>query len=143
MMLIDTNVFLELLLGQRRAEDCRRYLEVVSEGKLEAVVTRYSLHAVESILCRPELISEFIAAADRSAGLHVFETGNADELGVALLMNGTGLDFDDALQYYVAKRTGAEAIVSFDKHFDKTDLPRIEPAEALEFLKPANRKKKS
>jgi predicted nucleic acid-binding protein len=41
------------------------------------------------------------------------------------------LDFDDALQYYVAKRLGAEAIVSYDRHFDKLDVPRIEPSTLI------------
>lgn len=41
------------------------------------------------------------------------------------------MDFDDALQYYAAKRLGVEAIVSYDKHFDKLDVPRTEPFHIL------------
>jgi len=48
-----------------------------------------------------------------------------------MLTKRESLDFDDALQYYVAKRLGAEAIVSFDRHFDKLDVPRIEPSSLL------------
>gem|GEM_PF-3999083 len=32
---------------------------------------------------------------------------------------------------YAATKAGVEAIMSFDRHFDKTDLPRVEPADAL------------
>jgi len=37
-------------------------------------------------------------------------------------------DFDDALQYYVAKKLGAEMMVNFGRHFDGLDIPRIEPS---------------
>jgi predicted nucleic acid-binding protein len=47
------------------------------------------------------------------------------------LMKDLGRDFDDALQYYVAKKLGANAIISFDKHFDGLDVPRLEPKDAI------------
>ena len=48
-----------------------------------------------------------------------------------MLTKARSPDFDDALQYYVAKTLGAEAIVSYDRHFDKLDVPRIEPSELI------------
>ena len=50
MILLDTNIFLELFLKQDRAAQCERLLDYISEGELEAVVTRFSVHAVEEIL---------------------------------------------------------------------------------------------
>ncbi len=38
-MLVDTNIFLEQLLGGRRATECEEFLESVSSGRSEAVVT--------------------------------------------------------------------------------------------------------
>ena len=46
-------------------------------------------------------------------------------------MEKIGLDFDDTLQYYVAKKLGVDALVSFDKHFDKVDIRRLEPRDLL------------
>ena len=37
------------------------------------------------------------------------------------------LDFDDAINYFICKSLKL-GIVSFDKHFDKTDIKRVEPA---------------
>ncbi|MCD6469816.1 PIN domain-containing protein [Candidatus Bathyarchaeota archaeon] len=48
-----------------------------------------------------------------------------------MLMDKIKLDFYDALQYYLAKKLGAEAIVSYDKHFDATDIRRKEPSDFL------------
>ena len=42
-----------------------------------------------------------------------------------------GLDFDDTLNYYIVKKYKLEGIVSFNKHFDKTDIRRLEPSEIL------------
>ncbi len=45
-------------------------------------------------------------------------------------MEQFGLDFDDAYQYTVAEREDI-SIVSFDKHFDRTDRGRITPEQLL------------
>ncbi|MGI0084843.1 MAG: type II toxin-antitoxin system VapC family toxin, partial [Nitrososphaerales archaeon] len=55
----------------------------------------------------------------------------SDEISTAILSQKIGRDFDDALQYFVAMKIGAEAIVSFDRHFDNLDIPRLEPSEVL------------
>lgn len=38
------------------------------------------------------------------------------------------LDFDDALHYYLCTRYNLK-IISYDKHFDKTPIKRIEPSD--------------
>lgn len=129
MILLDTNVFLELMLGQRKAKDCEALLDAVSRGKIEAVVTHFTVHAVEAVLGSGEPLLTFLRNVENSLGLTVFETGIAEEISAGMLTKAHSLDFDDALQYYVAKRLGAEAIVSYDKHFDKLDIPRVEPSK--------------
>lgn len=117
------------MLGQRRAADCEALLNAVSNGAVEAVVTHFSVHSVEAVLGSGEPLLKFLRNLESSVGLTVFETGVADEMSAAMLTERESLDFDDALQYYVAKRLGVEAIVSYDKHFDKLDVPRTEPSQ--------------
>jgi uncharacterized protein len=130
MILLDTNVFLELLLGQKRAGDCQALLEKVSRGGVEAVATHFSIHATEALIGEGVLLSRFIRNVESSEGLYVYDTDLAEESSASLLTGAESLDFDDALQYYVAKRLGVSAIVSYDRHFDGLDVPRIEPREA-------------
>jgi predicted nucleic acid-binding protein len=52
LILLDTGVFLELLLGQKKAPECEELLASISEGKTEAVVTHFTAHAVEAVLGR-------------------------------------------------------------------------------------------
>ncbi|MBI3841525.1 MAG: type II toxin-antitoxin system VapC family toxin [Thaumarchaeota archaeon] len=129
MILLDTNIFLELLLGQKRAGDCQDLLERVSKGEVEAVATHFSIHATEALIGKGQLLSKFIRNIESSEGLYLYDTDLTEESSAALLTRQEQLDFDDALQYYVAKRLGADAIVSFDKHFDGLDVPRIEPGD--------------
>lgn len=130
-VLVDTNIFLELFLDQERADDCEKFLSKVSDGEIEGVVTHFSVHAIEAILDNSEAIQGFLRNLQRSIGLEVYNTTLEDEMAASMLMDRIGLDFDDSLQYYVAKKLGVEAIVSFDKHFDIVDIPRKEPKDFL------------
>ncbi len=76
---------------------------------------------------RPGELTSFLRALDQTVGLYVFDTTLADEVSASILTGSTKLDFDDAVQYYAAKKLGAAAIVSFDRDFDNLDIPRLEP----------------
>lgn len=128
MILLDTNVFLEYLLDRKNADDCGRLLAKLSRGETEGVVTRFSIHTIETVYKSP-LLRGFLTNIDRSLGLTVRDTATAEEAEVALLSESIGRDFDDAMQYYAAKKSGAEKIVSFDRHFDGLDIPRVEPKD--------------
>ena len=45
------------------------------------------------------------------------------------------LTIEDAVQYVAASEVKAEAIISFDKHFEGLDIPRLEPQEAVRVRK--------
>jgi len=130
-LLVDTNIFLELFLGQERAEDCERFLEKTSSGELEATITRFTVHAIEATLNDSKLILTFLRNLQNSLGLNVYETSLEDEMAASMLMDEIKLDFDDSLQYYVAKKLGVNSIVSYDKHFDQVDIERKEPADFI------------
>jgi len=50
MHLIDTNIFLEILLGRRRKEECKRFLKRIQMGKETGVVTDFSIHSMIVIM---------------------------------------------------------------------------------------------
>ncbi len=106
-VLIDTNIFLELFLDQERSNDCEKFLSKVSEGEIEGVITHFSVHAIEVILDNSEAIQVFLRNLQRSIGLEVYSTTLEDEMAASMLMDHIGLDFDDSLQYYVAKKLGS------------------------------------
>lgn len=131
LILLDTNIFLELLLDQKRAAECENLLEHIATGDIEAAITHFAVHAVEAVLEDSKTLATFLANLEHSAGMVIYDTTLSDEMAAALISQKIDLDFDDALQYYVAKKLGAESIVSFDEHFDKLDIRRVEPRDLL------------
>jgi predicted nucleic acid-binding protein len=131
LILLDTNIFLELLMDRNKAGDCAALLEKVSTGEREAVVSHFSLHSVEAVIGEGDGLLDFLRNVENSIGLSVHDTDVSDEIAVSLLSKTLGRDFDDSLQYYLAKKLGVDCIVSFDRHFDGLDVKRSEPSELL------------
>src|SRR5271157_1846127 len=125
-MLLDANVFLELLLDRKHATECGALLKKLSRGESEGVVTRFALHSIEAVY-DSDLLGGFLASIDRSLGLYVHDTTTQEEADVAALAKKIGRDYDDAMQYFVAKKLNVETIVSYDRDFDGLDIPRSEP----------------
>ncbi len=131
MILLDTSIFLELLLDQKRATECESLLEQVSSGRMEAVVTHFTVHAIEAVFGGGKNVEAFLRNLEHSVGLYVYDTSLSEEIAISLISKRMNRDFDDAVQYYTAKKLGAEPIVSFDKHFDALDIDRVEPHDLL------------
>jgi predicted nucleic acid-binding protein len=109
LILVDTNVFLEVLLGRSRAGDCRELLDRLASGDIEGVVTHFSVHSIEAIIGKHgREVGSFLRTVDQTPGLYVYETSISDEVAASLLTETARMDFDDALQYYVAKKVGAK-----------------------------------
>ena len=132
--MVDTNIFLEVLLEGRKADECIGLLNGISGGDTQGIVTRFSVHAIEAQLGRKgeERLTAFLRGLDQTHGLTVHDTSTTDEVAISLLKGKIGRDFDDSLQYYVAKKLGVQSIVSFDRHFDGLDIPRREPKDVTE-----------
>ena len=134
---VDTSVFVELLLDQDRAEESESLLDAIAEGRVAAVVSHFTVHAIEAMLPSQQKLSAFLNDVQTSKGLTIYDTTISEEQSVSILSAKIGLDFDDSVQYYVAKRTSSSAIVSFDRHFDRCGIPRREPIHLLEELNEA------
>jgi predicted nucleic acid-binding protein len=134
LILVDTNIFLEVLLGRKKADECAQLLNRMSSGEVEGVVTRFSVHAIEAMLGdkSEEKLTAFLRGLEQTHRLTVHDTSTEDEVAVSLLKGKIGRDFDDSLQFYVAKKLGAQSIVSFDGDFDGLDIPRREPKDIVE-----------
>ncbi|MBI5787739.1 MAG: type II toxin-antitoxin system VapC family toxin [Candidatus Schekmanbacteria bacterium] len=136
MYLLDTNIFLELLLNQERADECEKLLQNLHNGKLKGYVSAFALHSIEVILEREgkqAALMAFLQDISESNNLKRFDTATFEEIEALKLAQKLKLDFDDAIQYYICKSFRLK-LVSFDKHFDNTDLKRIEPIEIINDL---------
>jgi len=128
MYLIDANIILELLYKRSRWKESYEFLNRIKAGEVRAYMLHFTLHGVSAILGKPELVSHFLSEILTWRGLTIVDLPVEEELMASELARKIGLDFDDGLQYYYAKKAGTQ-IVSFDKDFDKTDIRRVEPGE--------------
>ena len=98
--LIDTNIFLEVLLDQENRGNRVKFLRMVESGKIRAVMTSFSLHSIAIILERLKGIEhyqDFLEVFVNFEGLMVYYTTPQDEIEICKISRKKKLSFDDAL----------------------------------------------
>ncbi len=116
--LIDTNIFLEILLNQAKKEFCKSYL-TSKIGKI--VISDFSLHSIGVILFRNkrfELYNSFIA--DILPKIRLVSLPKDSYYKVQNFANQFNLDFDDSYQVAVAENFNL-TIATMDADFNKVD----------------------
>ena len=120
--LVDTNIFLEILLSQAASKKCQDFLD---QDTGAAWISDFSLHSIGVLFFRRERVELFRRfIADTLPELTILALSNAGYDQVIGARNKFGLDFDDAYQFCVAKENGL-AIATRDKDFErvKNELP--------------------
>jgi len=123
MLLVDTNVFLEILLKQDKKEDCKAFLDN-NIGNLN--ITDFSLHSIGVIMFKygkEEIFRRFVEDIIPNTKLLSLPMELYRE--VVNVKKILKLDFDDAYQYTIAKYYGLK-VVTMDKDFE-----RIKDVETL------------
>lgn len=129
--LLDTNIFLELLLEQGNSDSVRALL--TSKSPEELSISDLAFHSIGIILYQKNaahLFSDFIRDLFGDGGIAIISLGSEDMERLESVSTTFNLDFDDAYQYVIAEKFGL-VLVSFDTDFDRTDRKRIIPADIL------------
>ncbi len=116
MYLIDTNIFLEILLGQERKGICKDFLDTSTEG---LYISDFSLHSIGVILFKNDkknVFREFVN--DVIPRIEIITLPKEAYEGLADIKDNLGLDFDDTYQFNVAEEHDLK-IVTMDKDFEK------------------------
>jgi hypothetical protein len=126
-LLIDTNIFLEVLLEQDQAKKAQRLLSKANEH--DFFISDFSLHSIGLLLFRRDqqhVFGLFLNDMFLNAGVDTLALSAEEMEAVIQAAQQFNLDFDDAYQYAVAERY-ALTIVSLDADFDRTDRGRRSP----------------
>ena len=126
-LLIDTNIFLEVLLEQDKAEEAQQLLSKTEEH--EFFISDFSLHSIGLLLFRrhqQDVFGLFLADMLLNAGVSMVALVVEQMEAVIQTAQQFNLDFDDAYQYAVAEHY-ALTIVSLDADFDRTERGRRTP----------------
>ena len=129
--LLDTNIFLELLLDQKESESVRALLS--SKAPNDLSISDLAFHSIGIILYQKNaahLFSDFVRDLLGEGGIAIFALGSEDMERLEQVAATFSLDFDDAYQYVVAEKFGL-VLVSFDTDFNRTDRKRVIPSGIL------------
>lgn len=130
-LLIDTNIFLEVLLDQEKAHEARAFLSNTAAHEL--FITDYSLHSIGLILFRQgqhQAFRQFLQDMMLSNVLQMVSLSAGDMGNLIDKAQRFNLDFDDAYQYASVEKYGL-TLVSYDSDFDRTERGRKTPADGL------------
>ena len=129
--LVDTNLFIEVLLNQVNAGEARTFLEN-SKGH-ELFVSDFALHSIGLLLFRHkqhQVFRQFLQDVIGRVGIGLVSLSAPEMDAVVDGAAKFNLDFDDAYQHSLALRHGLK-IVTFDADFDRTTEGRLLPANVL------------
>jgi len=116
MYLIDTNIFLEILLSQKQKDICKEFLV----SNIEHIyISDFSLHSIGVILFRSNketVFDKFVRDIIQKIKILTLSEELYSDLGK--IKEEFGLDFDDAYQFKTAEEYGL-SIVTQDKDFEK------------------------
>lgn len=132
MYLLDTNIFIELLLEQEKAEDVRKFL--INHDPCELYITEFSFYSIGIILLKlkqKELLHKFIKDTFYNSEINLVRLKPPEIERVIIVAEQFNFDFDDAYQYVTAEKYRL-TLVSFDTDFDRTERGRKTPAEIIE-----------
>jgi predicted nucleic acid-binding protein len=132
MYLVDTNIWLELILEQDRAKEVREFFESLENHQVLSV-TELSIYSVGIILARlgkDEAFLDFISDSIVDTGVIRIILDLEDMDTVISIKKANNLDFDDAYIYAAAEKYDL-VIVSFDSDFDRTERGRKAPSEII------------
>ncbi|ACG57143.1 PilT protein domain protein [Hydrogenobaculum sp. Y04AAS1] len=134
MLLLDTNIILEIALEQEKAQECVNLLE--QYDKIDFFISDFSIHSIGVILKKRNKLEKFDKLIEdlRLVLKAILSLDHYYDLKRLInIMKVFDLDFDDAYQYRIAEKYKL-TIVSFDKDFDKTKLGRRTTTEILQTI---------
>ncbi|MBS1516173.1 MAG: PIN domain-containing protein [Bacteroidetes bacterium] len=116
MYLIDTNIFLEILLSQEKKENCKNFL---NENISNIGITDFSLHSIGVIASRNNLINIFETFInDVLPNVQIISLEKSSYAKLPQVIKMHNLDFDDAYQFLCAMENSLK-IVTMDKDFER------------------------
>jgi predicted nucleic acid-binding protein len=129
--LVDTNIWLELLLNQEKSEVVSEFLTIVPPTQL--FVSDFAIHSIGVILSRLkklDTLSMFLNDLFINGQIEQLSLEPLDLIDVANNIKRFNLDFDDSYQFTVAEKF-AMTLVTFDKDFKVVGLKKKTPQEII------------
>jgi len=136
-VLIDSNIFLEIELAESHANACKQFLRRVRDGSVKSAITDFHVDSIVIIMENYGKswrdIALFLASLLRYRGLMIYPLSLGTRIKSTFVMRDYGLDYDDALAVQALKELSTKVIISYDEDFDSVDwVKRCTPEELIQ-----------
>ena len=131
MYLVDTNIWLEILLEQKKSWEAKLFFERVETENIH--ITEFSVYSIGIILSKykkTDVLRNFLFDLIYESAIDVIRLKDDDHFKIIEAMENYSLDFDDAYQYVAAKKMNL-IMISFDSDFNKTPEKRVLPGQFI------------
>ena len=131
MYLVDTNIWLERLLGQAKSDEVGQFLDRIPSDQL--FITDFAFHSICVILTRLKrkaALTDFVQDVFIDGAVTLVSVKPLEIQSLVDTIDKYNLDFDDAYQYVAAEQNDL-TIVSFDGDLERTARGKKTPAEIL------------
>ncbi|MFQ5531806.1 MAG: type II toxin-antitoxin system VapC family toxin [Candidatus Nanoarchaeia archaeon] len=132
MIFVDANIFLEVVLDDKKASSCINFFEKIKNKEIKAKTSDYLIYAcllqIQHKTKSTKNMEKFILFIHSLKGLEIIRPSLKDMYDAIKISNKHSLDFDDGLVVSAMINNDIKTLISFDKHFDKVSIiERKEP----------------
>ena len=130
MKFVDANIFLELMLDDKKADICESFFEKIKNEETSFYTSDFIIYTcllqIEQKIKSLKVMGEFIYFINNLNNLHILRPSIKDIYNSLLISKKYKLDFDDALVVSVMAENNIQNLISFDKDFDKVSMIKRE-----------------
>lgn len=134
--LVDANVFLEIELGQQKADACEGVLRKFQRGELKGIVVDFAVDTIVIVMENYgkewDKIRMFLSSFLGYKGLRIYFSSLLDRIKATNHAKNLGLDFNDALAFQAMTVNEIADVISYDRDFDAVPgIRRLLPEDLL------------
>jgi|SRR3989344_554392 len=129
---IDANIFLEIILKDKKNEECKKFLKRIIDGEILGITSDFivftCLLQIQHKTKDLNKMKDFIIFINSIFGLKIMRSSLSNLIKTINFMQEYKLDFDDALVISCMRSNNINKLISLDKDFDKVRfIKREEP----------------
>lgn len=129
MIFIDANIFLEIALGDKKSEDCKKLFTDVNTGEFQAYTSDFIIYScllqIQYKTKNSNLMKNFILFVNSISNLIVLRPSLSDMTKAVEYREKYKLDFDDSLVVSLMNNTAIETLVTLDADFNKVPIIKV------------------
>ena len=126
---IDANIFLEIILGDKKSENCKKLLSAVNTGQYQAYTSDFIIYScLLQIQYKKKdsiLMQNFTLFVNSLNNLTILRPSLSDMAKAIEYRNKYKLDFDDSLVVSTMVNNNIQTLISLDADFNKVSIIQL------------------